>query len=809
MSAAPGSMYRNLYFCRLLLSFCIVAVFISLLCGVILVNKARQSLSDDRYRDGQNQLLNTRISIEDTYPAVFISAFIGDLLSTVNPTGPNDNFSMFYKEYDQNMYLIYRLVNNLETIVSGNPGTESISIYFNAINLMVDQDAFYKISELSPRNDLIRKLHQGQTPLNRWLPGTVTENSGSLAGNGNLLTYVLTFPFNAEGSRIEGYMFIDIRTEQMRTMLDSMLHGPEERLLMYNREEQLLIGSSNLTEEDMHTVKNKLAYEDTESGVEREDYYSILHESNTKSGWTFASIQPVKSFAPDLRQAYFQISAICLSVLAFGLALSYYLSVISYWPVRQLLVKLQEFNSHLFPNQQRNEFKVFDHVLNGLNDRVMQLSGELNGNKLLALLYGQLTDDELREWLPQEARVIVVNLKLLKAGGGKPSDAQPGHEQGSIDRLVREMFEKHVAPHPCEIVAISAKECSILYFVVESDGAVEGDGSDRSDRAVGAEPGTTDIHEHLRCMIAFGRGKGAAVVAGVGRIATSVEEIRISHEQAARALKYTFLKDFNLTPVLDYEEICGRTGMPDIRYEPYEQGLRAGDPEAVDQFLSDFHEAMKRSDLSLEAIELSLLQMTVTLSKVMIDMNNTDQMFPSSRLFQQLIRDTLDESVASIREQSLRIAVHIQRHLLQNVQYEMVYKLKAYIDDHLDENISLDRLSELASLSSQYVSKQFKEVLQVSFIDYLTNARMERACQLLAGYDLSVNEIAVQAGYNQTKYFCTKFKLKYGVTPMQYRKSFKRTPTEASSDNRVHGYGGASAELQVKTTNDIGEMQRF
>jgi two-component system, response regulator YesN len=496
------------------------------------------------------------------------------------------------------------------------------------------------------------------------------------------------------------------------------------------------------------------------------------------SGWTFASIQPVQSYAPAVRQAYFHIFAICLGVLAFGLALSYYLSIISYGPVRQQLVKLREFNSNLFPNQQHNEFKVFDHVLNGLNNRVAQLSGELNGNKLLALLYGQLTDNELREWLPQEARVIVVNLKLLKAGSAEPMGLQPGREQVDIVRLVRELSEKHVAPHHYEIVAISAKECSILYIVMGSEAYEARVGG------VGTEAGSAPIREHLCRMIESGREKGATVVAGVGGIAASVEEIRIAHEQAARALKYTFIKDFDLNPVLHYSEICGRTGMPTIRYEPYEQVLRAGDPEAVDQFLRDFQEAMKRSDLPLEAIELSLLQMTVTLSKVMIDMNNTDPMFSSSHLFQQLIRDTFDESVAGIRDQSLLIAVHIQQHLLHNVQYDVVYKLKAYIDEHLAENISLDRLSELASLSSQYVSKQFKEVLQVSFIDYLTNARMERACQLLAGYELSVNEIAIQVGYNQTKYFCTKFKLKYGVTPMQYRKSFKRTPTEEFMESR-------------------------
>lgn len=79
----------------------------------------------------------------------------------------------------------------------------------------------------------------------------------------------------------------------------------------------------------------------------------------------------------------------------------------------------------------------------------------------------------------------------------------------------------------------------------------------------------------------------------------------------------------------------------------------------------------------------------------------------------------------------------------------------------------------MAGLSTHYLSRQFKEVHGVSFLEYMTNARLERACEILRNERRSVTEIASQVGYSNAPYFCTKFKNKYGVTPLQYRNSYR------------------------------------
>jgi two-component system response regulator YesN len=107
----------------------------------------------------------------------------------------------------------------------------------------------------------------------------------------------------------------------------------------------------------------------------------------------------------------------------------------------------------------------------------------------------------------------------------------------------------------------------------------------------------------------------------------------------------------------------------------------------------------------------------------------------------------------------------------ENTHEELIYQLKAFIDENYVEDISLDVLSQKTGLSASYISTLFGEVMGVSFSEYLTSHRLKEATDLLKGSNASVKNISSMVGYRNVQYFCTKFKDKYGVTPIQYRKS--------------------------------------
>jgi YesN/AraC family two-component response regulator len=108
------------------------------------------------------------------------------------------------------------------------------------------------------------------------------------------------------------------------------------------------------------------------------------------------------------------------------------------------------------------------------------------------------------------------------------------------------------------------------------------------------------------------------------------------------------------------------------------------------------------------------------------------------------------------------------------VHQEKISRLQSFITEHMSEDLSLDELAARANLSSNYVSTLFGTITGESFTEYLNRIRLEHAALMLVSKErLSVAEIATSVGYRNSQYFCTKFKTKFGITPLQYRNSEK------------------------------------
>lgn len=95
-----------------------------------------------------------------------------------------------------------------------------------------------------------------------------------------------------------------------------------------------------------------------------------------------------------------------------------------------------------------------------------------------------------------------------------------------------------------------------------------------------------------------------------------------------------------------------------------------------------------------------------------------------------------------------------------------------YMQEYLEEEISLNILAEKFHLSAQYISQLFKNEIGVNFLAYLTSIRMEKAKKLLISTSLSIGDISLQCGYGDYRIFTRTFKKTEGSTPSQYRREF-------------------------------------
>lgn len=94
-----------------------------------------------------------------------------------------------------------------------------------------------------------------------------------------------------------------------------------------------------------------------------------------------------------------------------------------------------------------------------------------------------------------------------------------------------------------------------------------------------------------------------------------------------------------------------------------------------------------------------------------------------------------------------------------------------YICEHFTEDLSLDYLAEQFGTYPQYLSKRIKQYLGVTFLDYVSSLKIEKAKNLLETTDIGITEISEQSGFISRNTFLRVFKKYTGIPPSEYRKS--------------------------------------
>ena len=106
---------------------------------------------------------------------------------------------------------------------------------------------------------------------------------------------------------------------------------------------------------------------------------------------------------------------------------------------------------------------------------------------------------------------------------------------------------------------------------------------------------------------------------------------------------------------------------------------------------------------------------------------------------------------------------------LYNVDSNEILATIKYIHSNLNEELTVGNLSDMTCLSSGHFSRKFKQLTELSPINYINKHRIEKAQLLLNSTSHSCVEIAEICGYKSNAYFCKTFKKYTSQTPGDYR----------------------------------------
>ena len=143
-----------------------------------------------------------------------------------------------------------------------------------------------------------------------------------------------------------------------------------------------------------------------------------------------------------------------------------------------------------------------------------------------------------------------------------------------------------------------------------------------------------------------------------------------------------------------------------------------------------------------------------------------------------------------------------------------------YIDNNLQNGITLKDIADNENLNPYYLSHYIKRVMGISFQEYLNYKRLDKATELLLKTGKTITEIAFESGFPSTKALNTLIKKEYDCTPMEYREKnenlIKKTNSFDADDEKIKSKSYLDVErttsfsklftyLESKTYNEISE----
>lgn len=97
-------------------------------------------------------------------------------------------------------------------------------------------------------------------------------------------------------------------------------------------------------------------------------------------------------------------------------------------------------------------------------------------------------------------------------------------------------------------------------------------------------------------------------------------------------------------------------------------------------------------------------------------------------------------------------------------------KAVTFINDNLSEDLSIEMITQHIHVSKSVLYKKFRANFDCTISEYINTRRVEKAAELLAKSDLSIEEISKETGFTSASYFSKTFKKLKGVSPLKYKK---------------------------------------
>ncbi len=273
-------------------------------------------------------------------------------------------------------------------------------------------------------------------------------------------------------------------------------------------------------------------------------------------------------------------------------------------------------------------------------------------------------------------------------------------------------------------------------------------------------------------VTSLSQAMGITAYIGVGKTVDKVSNVADSYAMAQIALHYKFLTP--LKHIVDASAI-GKTpagaGLLSTDWSrEFVNCILQSDGALLKAKVMNMFEFIKQSDLSSRSVSLLLSDVYQSSVKELSTLTGHSEKEGLTFDYSEKTHTACMEELLSSLE---RISTKLEKSP-DTFQQEIAGNAVKYIDENFkNPDISLNSVCSYLSISPSYFSTIFKEKTGTTFVEYLTNLRMESAKKLLRYTNKTIAEISDEIAYKDPNYFSVIFKKNTGVTPKQYRQKYR------------------------------------
>ncbi len=268
------------------------------------------------------------------------------------------------------------------------------------------------------------------------------------------------------------------------------------------------------------------------------------------------------------------------------------------------------------------------------------------------------------------------------------------------------------------------------------------------------------------------------VTAGIGHVCSQIDQLQLSYLGAKNAVSYRVL--YGNTRAINIAEIDPQENADVLWEESWiqriQKKIKMGDKDSLEFVIQEFIHKLANSKMSLQRYRILIMELIAEMYRFGNNNSiNMDKVFGDNiDIYSQVLQLETPEALGKWLTKSSRKMQSLVLNERQDTTKSFVTKAAEYVQEHYaDKELNIEAVCKYLNVSAAYFSTVFKKETGKTFINYLTDYRMQQAMELLVSKDEKTYIIAEQVGYAEPNYFSYVFKKQFGMSPSKYKMNEK------------------------------------